>query len=591
MLLSFSLVNSSFMPAGYIKKPLKKKRKFTMKQTALAVLGGCAFIGLVAFYFLILRGLPSLDSLETTLLPESTRIYDRSGKELYTYGDEKRTYVTYDNISKTITDAIVSIEDKSFYTNPGFDLIGLARAGVSYAIGRTTRLTGASTISQQLIKQMFLTSERSVIRKAKELILSYQLNNSYSKEKILELYLNKISYGNNAYGVEEASKTYFGKSAKDVGIFGATILASLPRGPSFYSPYQHRDRLMGQLVVYDAATPDTVEYLSTQKLRDQYGDLSESFREALRAMTFERLGQDQIRICEVDPTHIDPSVSEFRPRNGCIEMSLDRSLAFFNALRITRANASITLAGTGESSLPEASALTIRYENGRKDLVAQRMAEDQKITLEEYRNVILQGLDFEFPRYRETIRAPHFVFYVKEYLENLYGKDFSSQTGLRIYTSLDGDLQAKAEEVLRAQAAKNRAQHGANNAALVSMDNITGEILSMVGSADYFDQENAGNVNIVTSLRQPGSAFKPIVYALGMASAPVGPETPIYDIPTSFGTWAPANYDRQFNGRMSLRTALDYSRNIPAVKMWYVAGGEQKVVDFSNLIGIESYAQ
>lgn len=134
----------------------------------------------------------------------------------------------------------------------------------------------------------------------------------------------------------------------------------------------------------------------------------------------------------------------------------------------------------------------------------------------------------------------------------------------------------------------NRDKYGATSAALISLDNKTGQIVSMVGGPDYYNTEEQGQVNVITSYRQPGSSFKPIVYSLAMTKDAVGPETPIYDVNTKFGKWDPDNYDKKFLGRMKIRTALDYSRNIPAIKMFKVAGGEEEVVKHARSIGIES---
>lgn len=163
--------------------------------------------------------MPAIETLASgNYFRESTIIYDKDGGVIYTlFKDGKRTYVSYDDISQSLKDAIVSTEDRTFFENPGIDMMGLIRAGIKYVIGSNEAIQGTSTISQQLIKNTVLTNERSIKRKIQEMYLSYSLNNSYSKEKILEMYFNAFSFGYNANGVEEASRTYFGKSAKDVG--------------------------------------------------------------------------------------------------------------------------------------------------------------------------------------------------------------------------------------------------------------------------------------------------------------------------------------------------------------------------------------
>jgi len=188
-------------------------------------------IGIFIFWMMFLRNIPSIESLARgDYFRESTIIYDKDKQPIYTlYKNGKRTYIEYDQISQYIKDAIVATEDKTFFTNPGVDILGIIRAGGNYILGRTDKVSGTSTISQQLIRNTLLTQERSIKRKIQEAYLSYRLNEQYSKEKILEMYLNAFSFGSNANGIEEASRTYFGKSAKDIGPLGATILASLPK--------------------------------------------------------------------------------------------------------------------------------------------------------------------------------------------------------------------------------------------------------------------------------------------------------------------------------------------------------------------------
>lgn len=242
---------------------------------------------------------------------------------------------------------------------------------------------------------------------------------------------------------------------------------------------------------------------------------------------------------------------------------------------------------TGSGS-EDSSPYALEYNTGRKDFVLGRMFEDQKIKGNDYKNNVIAGIDFQFRKYQENIKYPHFVFYVKEYLENKYGKDFETQGGLKIYTTIDPTLQDKAQELVTKQVKINATKYGAKSAALVSLDNKTGQILAMVGGADFFDTEADGNVNIITSKRQPGSSFKPIIYTLAVSKNPIGPDTPIFDVDTKFGDWQPDNYDEKFLGKMSLKKALDYSRNIPAAKMFYLAGGENDIVNFSHSLGIAS---
>ena len=230
--------------------------------------------------FMFMRWIPDISSIERgDYFQESTVIYDKDKKPIYTlFTDGKRTYSEYSEISDAIKNAIVSTEDKTFFENPGIDFKWLVRAGYNYISGKTARIQWTSTLSQQLISYTLLSKERSMKRKIQEGYLSYQLNKNYSKEKILEMYLNTISYGSNANGVEEASKTYFWKSAKDVWPLGASILASLPKWPTYYSPYSHRDRLMWEIYAYPLDDPESKISLFAIENRKRYSQLYGEFK-------------------------------------------------------------------------------------------------------------------------------------------------------------------------------------------------------------------------------------------------------------------------------------------------------------------------
>lgn len=596
------------------------KKKKTVKPSVLILYAvvslfalGILFLGII--YLVYLRTLPSIDSIETLALPESSVIRDRNGNELYSIfagADGKRTYVSFLQISENIRDAVVSTEDKTFFENQGVDVKGLVRSVLNYVTGKTDRIQGTSTISQQLIKVSFLTNERSLPRKIKEGYLSFRLNSEYSKEKILELYLNRISFGNNASGIEEAAKTYFGKPANEVGVLGATILASLPKGPTYYSPYTYRDRLMGYLYVFKDGKTDEKITLGSIERRKEFRVLVEEFKKMINQLTFERINSEDVKICGLKQEFLKQKYSI--DSNGCSRLTYKDVLTLLNDIRIQSSSLGVaasapatasgattrgaTASGTTARGTTATAATTtaprslegyaMEYNTGRKDFVASRMLEDDKITAEEFKGVIINGIDFEFKKNVTSIKYPHFVMYVQDYLIKKYGDDFFDQGGLQVYTTIDPKLQDKAEALVKQQVKTNRDKYGATSAALVSIDNKSGQIVSMVGGPDYYNTEEQGQVNVVTSLRQPGSSFKPIVYSLAMAKDAVGPETPVYDVNTKFGSWDPDNYDQKFMGRMKLRTALDYSRNIPAIKMFKVAGGEEEVVKHARSLGIES---
>ena len=418
---------------------------------ALCLVG---IIGLMGLFAWASKDLPDPNKLSTRTVAQSTKIYDRTGEHLLyeIHGNQKRTMIPINEIPKYAIDATITLEDQKFYEHNGFSIIGIIRGVIVQAL-KGKRLQGGSTLTQQLVKNAVLGDERSVIRKIKELILAYQLEQKYSKDEILQMYFNEIPYGSTAYGIEASSQTYFGKSAKDLTLAEAATIAAMPQAPTYY--YNHPDALIA---------------------RQQY---------ALDQMV------------ELD-----------------------------------------------------------------------YITEDQARTAKEEK-IIFKPLS-------QGITAPHFVFFVKELLSQKYGETMIDTGGLKIISTLDYDLQIQAEQIIKDQVEKNAKNFQANNAATVVIDVKTGQILAMVGSSDFFNEDIDGQVNVATSPRQPGSSFKPIVYTAGFIKGYV-PETTLYDVETHFKTevgddYFPHDYDLKERGPVSLRTALAGSLNIPAVKMIYLAG-------------------
>ncbi len=443
----------------------------------------------ITVYMIWGKNLPDVRNLKDTTFAETSTIYDRDGNILYKiFGDENRTYVPLEKINKKVIDATISIEDKNFYNHFGFDPVGIVRAQLNN-MNDDNNIQGASTVTQQLARNLYLSSEQSFDRKMKEIILAVQIEWYYSKDQIIEMYFNKIPYGSNAFGIEAASKTFFGKPSSDLDLVEASILASLPKGPSKYSPYGNNKKgLMGYCKVENCDSPDDSNYVW-----------------------------------------------------------------------------------------------------GRKDYVLERMLEDGKISHEELMQAWEEGFQVKFQDLKQTIVSPHFVFYVKDYLEKKYGKELVESGGLEIRTTLDPTLQSNAEKVLADNYEAHVKSYGANNASLVSLDPKTGGVLAMVGSVNYWLNDIDGQVNVATSLRQPGSAFKPLVYANAIEQAGIGSGTVLGDYKTKFAdNYVPVNSDNQYLGKMNIRKAIDWSRNIPAVKAWYVGGEEEKVMDFLDKVGVTS---
>jgi len=421
------------------------------------------------------RDLPDPNKLLERDIVQSTKIYDRKGEtvlyEIFT--GERRTLVELSDISRYLVFATVAAEDKYFYEHQGFSLKSTIRA-ILVNIFRGGRVQGGSTITQQLVKNAILSPEKTYARKIRELILAYQIERKFTKDEILKMYLNEIPYGSNAYGVEAASQTYFGKSASSLTLDEAATLAALPKAPSYYSPYgEHKDKLIARRN-YILDQMHELEFIS-----------DEEWEEAKNTDT----------------------LAKIKPR-------------------------------------------------------------------------------------KERMLAPHFVMYVKEQLIEKYGHRLVEQGGLKVITSLDLEAQKAAEEAIEKNQETLKKFH-ANNAALVALDVKTNEILAMVGSKDYFDESIDGYVNVTLSPRQPGSSFKPIVYAK-LFEKGYTPETILFDVVTNFGPdgtgkdYIPKDYDEKERGPITIRKALAGSLNIPAVKALYLAGVDN-VLDLAEKMGYTTF--
>lgn len=472
-----------------IRRPSKQHLK-----SAVIVLLSAALIcaGLLALWVATLP-IPDLNSFGNRQVVESTKIYDRTGTVLlYDTGSNiKRTNIPLSDVSPFIQQATIAIEDSNFYHNSGIEPLSIIRAVLANIVSGDYG-QGASTITQQVIKNSLLTQDKTITRKIKEWVLAIKLTNMMSKDQILQAYFNETSYGGTTYGIEEATQRFFGKPAKNVTIAEAAYMAAIPQAPSYYSPYgSHTDGL-----------------------------------------------------------------------------------------------------------------------DARQKLVLARMKNLGMISDAEYKDALKEKVKFSASG-AGGIRAPHFVMYVRDYLTQKYGEDVMRGGGLKVITTIDYDMQKKAEEVVATFSPSLLSNFNASNTAMVAIDPKTGDILTMVGSKDYFDDSIDGNYNIALAKRQPGSTFKPFVYAT-LFNKGYTPETVLFDAETEFSTectvdgkpkdpnapfnksadpttgfsteatantfssstpcYSPGEYDNIFEGPLTIRKALAQSRNVPAVKALYLAG-------------------
>jgi 1A family penicillin-binding protein len=434
----------------------------TIGSVTFLILALLSIAGLLLAYAMIASTLPPATALESSdFAPsQSMRILDRQGNLLTEAFDQtsieagRRTYTPINRISPYLRQATIATEDANFYQHSGIDYYALARA-VYYAVQEGDIVSGASTIPQQVVKMRFLSAERSVMRKIKEAVLSAEISREYQKDKILEIYLNDLNYGNLAYGAEAAAQTYFNKDVADLTLGEAALLAGLPQAPAYYDPYANPERA-----------------------------------------------------------------------------------------------------------------------KDRQAVVLRLMIESEFITRDEADRAWLEPLTYAPVSY--DLKAPHFTLFVRQQLEQIIDPKEFFEGGLSITTTLDLRLQAEAERIVAEQVA-SVADRNVSNGALVAMRPDTGEVLALVGSADFDNVEIDGQVNMALAPRQPGSTIKPLVYAMAFAKNDVPAEerwTPgslVADIKQEFPDGAnppyvPTNYDKKERGLVTVRSALGMSLNIPAVR-------------------------
>ena len=446
------------------------------------------FIALAAFFVCVGFGLiwaatiklPDVSTFEARKIANSSKIVDRNGVVLYDINQGvRRTEVPLAEMGTNIQHAVVSIEDAHFYTHHGIRPTSILRAiFVNLTSGSFSQ--GGSTLTQQIIKNTLLNTDKTVVRKFKEWVLALKLEREFTKDQILEIYLNDAPFGSTIYGVQEASKAFYGIDAKDLSIAQSAYLAALMPAPSYYSPF------------------------------------------------------------------------------GAHKTKLD----------------------------------------DRKDLVLSKMLQYGYINQTEYDTAKKEVVTFNVSA-SNSVKAPHFVFWVLDYLEKTYGKDVMESGGYTVTTTLDYGVQQKAEAAIAQYSESNLKKYNASNSAMVVIDPTTGQILAMVGSKDYFSKDIDGAYNVAVANRQPGSSFKPFAYLTAFKKG-FTPATVLFDVPTEFSTtcapitvstppvdgcYHPQNFDGKFKGPISMRSALAESRNVPAVKTLYLAGIDD-VVKTAHELGI-----
>ena len=440
----------------------------------LVLLAGLIFGALAGAFFAFTRDLPQIQSLESFRPHAVTRIYSANKAVLDEIYLEKRDPIPLKQIPQYLKSALVATEDRKFYKHSGVDIKGIARAVIK-DIKAGKFVEGASTITQQLAKTLFLTPRKTIVRKVKEAILAFQLERRYTKDEILELYLNQVYFGSGAYGVASAASIFFGKSIQELTLAECALIAGMPKSPSRYSPLINR------------------------------------------------------------------------------ELALKR-----------------------------------------RNIVLRQMHDIGIISTGDYQQAVNEEINTD--SHQKSARAPYFLAYIKKSLEDILGDSMLYKGGLSIYTTLDDRLQQAAETAvangllsLQKRMEQNNVTDGPGQAALVAIDVATGEIIAMVGGKDF----NESSFNRATmARRQPGSAFKPIVYAYaveqGFAQNQMLLDAPIvYKGAVQGSDYRPQNFSDTYLGEITLRKALTNSQNIPAVRLIEMLG-PSSVARFARTLGIES---
>jgi membrane peptidoglycan carboxypeptidase len=532
----------------------KKASKLKVLGVGLAIF---TFISIVSGFFATIVGYAYIDSLipENLSFPiasESTFIYDRHGELLYeVHGDERRIHADLEEIPKVMIDATIALEDKTFWENEGYDALGIMRSAVLNVLGRS-RGSG-STLTQQLVKAFFLSPERSYERKIKEILISIRITQKYSKEEILEAYLNEIPFGNNSYGVKAAAERYLNKDSKDLTLAEAAVLAGIPQLPEYNNPFSGTYRDIEKKLLVDINNPENW-------LHEKYIEFSELRTETVQqAITTEQQQQNQV---DQSPAESTDQVNEQTSTEDIENQIVDQS----------------------QQTLEE-EVVTVEYHaiaawKQRQLKTLYLMTQQGYITQEQAEAAAHEEIPFQ--RNRENIKAPHFVMYVQELLEQKYGKELLQEGGLKVYTSIDMDLQREAERILN-EKFPNFDATNMYNGGVISIDPTGGQILAYVGSRDYWNEGQDGQFDFLRGLRQPGSSFKPYEYITALERG-YSTGTILYDISTNFSaTYRPRNYDGGFHGAVDMRSALGNSYNIPAIKIMHMAGIENTLATAEKL--------
>jgi len=538
------------------------------------VLAGLGFAGFI--YFAYIRDLPDFTAIKDYRPPVVTRIYARDGRLMGEYFQERRLEVPYSRLPRHLVLAFVAAEDARFFEHPGVDIFGIIRAFIkNMEAGEVVQ--GGSTITQQVVKRILLTSEKSFARKIKEAVLAYRIDNYLTKEEILTLYLNHIFLGRGAYGVEAAALEYFSKHVEDLNLAESAILAGIPKAPSRYSPYLN-PRMAKERQAYVLRRMAEVGFITKE-------EADQALRQPIKLKPWR---PDWIKECGYFTEHV----------RTLLENRFGREQVLNLGLRVYT-TADVGLHQVAQAALKEGIDALVKR-NGHRGSIRHLKPKEQAAFQERQVRYFKKypprkGLLVNALVVPGDKKSPGVHLRLGEYagiLVSSPSREDSPERGpSRLPALKPGDVavvrllgQDRQKNWLAALEPAPMVQ-----GALLSMDLKTGKVLTLLGGKDFADSSFN---RAVQARRQPGSAFKPIIYAAAVERG-YGPNSILLDEPISLPggrhgqAWTPQNYDHTYNGPITLATALARSRNIPAVRMMMTLG-VPAVVKMAKTLGITS---
>ena len=528
-------------------------------------------------YLALSRGVPQLEEIKGYKPTIGTNVYADDDVFIGEFKVEKGIYVPLKKIPKHLINAVIAVEDSRFWTHKGVDYIAVGRAVVKDILSLRIK-EGGSTITQQLTKVLFLTPEKTIQRKIREIILAFRLEKNLTKEEILDLYLNRIYFGHGAYGVEMASRTYFGKSISDINLSEAALIAGAIKAPNTYSPYNNLDRAKER------------QYIALKRMEDEKFITEQEVKEAYEKPLY----LSSLRYGYEAPNYFLEYIRKYLEDKYGIETVYKGGLRVYTALNRKMQIAAIKALQAGLRDVDKRQGF--RGAPGHKDIDP----EDELKEKDPFPKVmmtpgdILTGTVLRVSAEEAIIKARGIIgkFFLSDSLWagriiNSNGKIIKEFKNFKLTNILKtGDIiKVRIKSLQTREPVFLLEQEPVIEGALVAMEPSTGYIKAMVGGYDFGRSEFN---RAIYARRQAGSAFKPIIYAASM-DKDFTPASIIIDEPVSYpsgllGDWEPANYDHEYWGPTRLREALAYSRNIVTVKLLEKVG-VANVIEFAQKLG------